>query len=545
MLNSVAEPQPTLPPFNNPYTREAMTTAPIPAHLRDRDLEKLQPPDADINRFSRTPSFFGRFSTPLPPKRHRRIVRHARHTFLTVYRRLFSLVFISNVIALWVVVAKYRSYSQQGWLAALANAASANLMVALLIRQDYIVNILFRYVVCKNGLTLDSPPCHISLLDKVPSFIHLLTLALPRLTWIVPLTAPLRLRRILAKVYELGGVHSGAAVSSIIWFAMFTGFLTKETTDFSTLQWVVMQPAIIALTYVVLLILMLLAMTAYPTCRFMAHNTFENVHRWGGWFSLALFWAELVLFARMEASGEGKTLLLDMLKLPAASFLLVSSFHAILPWLRLHKLYVVPEKLSDHAIRLHFSDPIPLFVGLRLSTAPLKEWHSFAAIPARNGKGGSVLISNAGDWTNECINNPREYYWVKGVPVTGVLCMARIFRKIVVVTTGSGIGPVLAVIQDTAQCGITCRVIWSAANPLETFGEGVIDSVKAVDPDAVIINTRRPGFRRPDLVQIAYDIYKKDGAEAVFCISNPKLTKKVVYGLEGRGVPAFGPVWDS
>ena len=105
----------------------------------------------------------------------------------------------------------------------------------------------------------------------------------------------------------------------------------------------------------------------------------------------------------------------------------------------MHKIRVLPEKLSNHAIRLHFSEKIPLFVGLRISDAPLKEWHAFACIPARpdEGIGGSVLISDAGDWTRKTIRNPQPYYWVKGVPVTGVLCMARIFRKVIVVTTGT------------------------------------------------------------------------------------------------------------
>lgn len=117
--------------------------------------------------------------------------------------------------------------------------------------------------------------------------------------------------------------------------------------------------------------------------------------------------------------------------------------------------------------------------------------------------------------------------------------------QIVVVTTGSGIGPVLAVIQDVEACGCAVRVLWSAPTPVDTFGKGVLEAVEAVDANAVIIDTRMPGRRRPDMVQIAYDLYKKSNAEAVFCISNPKLTRKIVYGLEGRGVPAFGPVWDS
>jgi NAD(P)H-flavin reductase len=332
-------------------------------------------------------------------------------------------------------------------------------------------------------------------------------------------------------------------MSSILWFGIFTGFLTKEMVDFSTPQWNVSDPVIVIMTYILFLSLMLLCITAYPTCRFMAHNTFECVHRWGGWFSLALFWGELFLF--VQRSRGNMRLGIKLVKFPAFWFLLVTSFHVILPWVRLRKLKVVPEKLSDHAIQLHFKEAIPLFVGLRISTSPLGEWHSFAAIPARDGNGGSVLISNAGDWTKECINNPRDFYWIKGVPVTGVLCMARVFRKIIVVTTGSGIGPVLAVIQDTATYGCTCRVVWSASSPVDTFGNSIIDSVKAVDNDAVIIDTREPGRKRPDLVKIAYDLYKKDDAEAVFCISNPKLTRKVVYGLEARGVPAFGPIWDS
>ena len=67
--------------------------------------------------------------------------------------------------------------------------------------------------------------------------------------------------------------------------------------------------------------------------------------------------------------------------------------------------------------------------------------------------------------------------------------------------------------------------------------------VLKADPNAVIIDTRTSG--RPNMVQITYQLYIESGAEAVFVISNPKLTKKLVYAMESRGVPAFGPIWDS
>jgi ketopantoate hydroxymethyltransferase len=59
----------------------------------------------------------------------------------------------------------------------------------------------------------------------------------------------------------------------------------------------------------------------------------------------------------------------------------------------------------------------------------------------------------------------------------------------------------------------------------------------------VVIDTDEMG--RPDLVQVAWRCYKEVGAEAVFVLSNERVTRRVVRELEGRGVPAFGPIWDS
>jgi hypothetical protein len=64
-----------------------------------------------------------------------------------------------------------------------------------------------------------------------------------------------------------------------------------------------------------------------------------------------------------------------------------------------------------------------------------------------------------------------------------------------------------------------------------------------VDSQAVVIDTHIEG--RKDLVVIAYTLYMEEGAEAVFCVSNKALTRNVVYELGSRGVPTFGPIWDS
>jgi hypothetical protein len=491
-MDTISKPPPTV---SRSISKDGVVTTTLPLQSEKTFTPGHSPA-------SSTSSFGLEKPALLPPKRQPKLLRHARHTFINVYRRLFSIVFILNMIGLSILLSRNNNWTKSPPLSDFATAASANIMVALLIRQDYIVNACFK------------------------------------MTWLVPLSAPLRLRRILAKVYEYGGVHSGAAFSSVVWFSLLTAFLTQQFA-----RGALRDPAIMTFTYILLCLLLALVITAYPRFRFSSHNTFENVHRWGGWFSLALFWAELVLFAHFQTNPSSPHLGINLIKLPAFYFLLISSLHAIYPWLRFHKLPVEPEHLSNHAIRLHFKEPVPLFVGLRISRAPLREWHSFACIPARDGgeSGGSVLISDAGDWTRDTIANPGPYYYVKGVPVTGVLCMARIFRRVVIVTTGSGIGPCLGVMQDIPNT--YCRVIWSTPNPLQTYGEGIVQAVKDVDPRALIWDTRKEG--RPDLVRMAYEMYIAEQAEAVFVISNPKLTRKIVYGMESRGVPAFGPVWDS
>lgn len=68
---------------------------------------------------------------------------------------------------------------------------------------------------------------------------------------------------------------------------------------------------------------------------------------------------------------------------------------------------------------------------------------------------------------------------------------------------------------------------------------------------ARIIDTRALGVdengvkKRPDMVKETWRLVREMKAEAVVIIGNPAITRKVVYAMETRGVPAFGPIWDS
>ena len=267
------------------------------------------------------------------------------------------------------------------------------------------------------------------------------------------------------------------------------------------------------------------------------------IHRLCGWSAVILFWVLTFLLVRYQSTVAKTPFRDEVIKSISVWCLLVTTASILLPWLRLRRLSVRPEVLSPHAIRLHFDNARSNFgQGFRLSDRPLIENHAFAAIPDPDeGYGFSVIVSNAGDWTNRIINNPPATLWTRGVLQYGAIRVATLFKSVLVVATGSGIAPCLSLFNGAPD--LHCRVLWSAPRPLATYGRSVLDLVLAKDRDANIIDTKKSG--RPDLVRNAYWMYKSMAAEAVIIISNAKVTKKIVYGLETRGVPAFAPIFDS
>ena len=438
----------------------------------------------------------------LPLKRGYGFWRRLRHKLLSTYQRLFALVLIGNIVAFLIEVSMKRPSEPFGpSLGNMATATAANILGGILIRQETVINGLYR-IFC----------------------------------W-TPTWMPLRIRRSVARLYHFGGVHSGCGVSATIWFMLFTALVTKQQVDgyFD-------EPAVIAITYILLTLLLMICLFAVPMFRIFSHNTFEAVHRFAGWLAITLFWVQLLLVLQAQSRTPGSGSFGQVVvKAPAFWLLLAITWFIILPWLRLRRVAAYPEVLSNHAVRVHFKyTKIDSVKTLRITHHPLKEWHPFACIPAADGSSFSMIVSDAGDWTKKQIIEPSTSYWVKGLPTQGLLRMATIFKKVVFITTGSGIGPILSVLMSHPM---PSRILWSAPNPLETYGENIMQAVANADPNAIILNTRNTG--RPDLVALTYHLYLAAQAEAVFVISNTQLTRKVVYGMQSIGVPAYGPIWDS
>ena len=425
----------------------------------------------------------------LPEKKGLHGWRALRHRTFSLYRRLFSVVFIINLILLIVMLTERGGPK----LDHLATAIAANLAASVLFRQDYVINFLFT-IACS-----------------------------------VPTSAPMFIRRNCAKIYHIGGLHSGLGVASTFWLLAFTITATIRGSC----------PAALVVSYALVGLLCSILALAHPTYRAQFHNHFEMVHRFAGWLALALFWVQTVLFA-WERTGKSR-LGHALLHSPGIWLLTIATGSIIINWARLRKVTVTPDVLSPHAVRLYFTHTNAVVgTAVRISERPLLEWHAFATIAKPNSKGFSLLVSNAGDWTSRQIKLAPTKLWVRGIPACGVLRIAPLFKSIVLVATGSGIGPCLPVIYAKK---VPARIFWSTPSPESNFGAEIISAIRDADARAVIHDTKTKG--RPNMVEISYRLLRESDAEAVCVISNKKLTRMIVYAMESRGIPAYGAIWDS
>ena len=439
-------------------------------------------------------------SKELPPQQHL-LRRFSKRPLMMHYNRLIWLVIAVNLALLGFGLTSGMWWTRGGVdLAALSNLVLANIGLAIIIRQQYVVNLLF----------------------------WLATRA--------PVSWPLSIRWTLGKVYHFGGLHVGGAVMGTLWFAAFIGGVTYHLVN--GLPGVSTGLAVVS--YAILTLLLVIVGIALPPVRARYHDYFERSHRFGGWAVLILFWLQSGLFAN-DQRGDlsfGSALLAT----PGFWVLIVLTTSILLPWLRLRKVPVHLDSPSSHVALAHFNYGVTPMAGssTTISRNPLLEWHAFANVPAPNEDGFRLTISRAGDWTGEFIDDLPSHVWVKGIPTAGVANIEVLFKRVVYVATGSGVGPCLP--HLLAQ-EVPTRLVWSTRTPRETYGDALVDEILAVQPDAVIWDTNEHG--RPDLVKLAYEAYRDFDAEAVICISNKKLTWQVVYGMESRGIPAYGAIWDS
>jgi ferredoxin-NADP reductase len=385
-------------------------------------------------------------------------------------------------------------------LTSAVTAASINIGMVVLVRHQYVVNALFQVATS------------------------------------APLSWPLRIRAALAQVYQLpGGVHVGCALAAVGWLTAFTALTAVGVLSGPAGG---LQIGVLAVAATILAVLGGMAVHARPSAREQHHDRFERTHRYGGWSSLALFAVLTVLTAASSGGSVGAAVAAS----PSTWVLLAVAVLIGIPWLQVRRVPVTVTTPSVHVAVLSVDRGRRVRTGAasRIARRPLGEWHSFATMTSPDSTAYRMAVSRAGDWTARFIADQPDSVWVRGVPTAGVVSVARLFHRVVWVATGSGIAPCLPQLLGDAT---PSQLVWITRNPERTYGPALVGEILTAQQDAIVWDTDAQG--KPDLTQLAYRACKETGAEAVICVSNKQTTLRVVTELRERGIPAYGPIWDS
>ena len=351
----------------------------------------------------------------------RRILKHPR---MMHYNRLVALVLAGNIAA-----AVYGVCAADWWTAnganlhAIAMAAQLNLAVAVLVRQQYVINAL---------------------------------------AWLVtrpPTSWPLRTRWMLGKYYHFGGVHVGSAMAGTLWYLVLVVSLLQVA--ITGVGGVSHTHVIVAATVVTAFAVMIVM--ALPRLRATRHDRFEVTHRFCGWAALMLVWINTLLF--VNGHRGDKSFAAALMSAPSFWLVALTAGLAMWPWLLLRRVPISYERPSSHAVILRLDHGVRPGIGSTrpISRHPLVGWHHFANVPAAPGAPGyRMVVSRAGDWTAAFVDAPPKHVWVRGIPTMGVANVRKLFTKVVLVATGSGIGPMLGHLLDTS---VPSRLVWVTKNP--------------------------------------------------------------------------------
>jgi glutathione peroxidase-family protein/CRP-like cAMP-binding protein len=185
------------------------------------------------------------------------------------YNRLIVLVLAANALLAAYGVGRWEHFASA--LGTVALVAQANIALALIFRQQYVINFL--------GWLATRPP----------------------LTW------PMRVRWMLGKYYHFGGLHVGFALSGTVWYLAFVAMLIY---GFAAGKGDV-DVAVVAVSSAVASLIVVIVFMAHPSSRTKRHDRFEATHRFLGWTVLVLVWVNTIVFATSRASGSAASAVLS------------------------------------------------------------------------------------------------------------------------------------------------------------------------------------------------------------------------------------------
>ncbi|KVH89472.1 adenylate-forming reductase 03009-like [Cynara cardunculus var. scolymus] len=437
-------------------------------------------------------------SKPTKPKESRLSVILLHQGLFTVYKRLFMVCLALNIAGLVLAATGYFPYARNH--ATLFSIG--NLLALTLCRSEAFLRIVFWLAVNLLG--------------------H---------SWV-----PLRLKTATTSLLQsLGGIHSSCGVSSVAWLTYSLVLTIKDRDDTSN--------EIIGVASAILSLLCLCCLAAFPLVRHLHHNVFERTHRFAGWVSLILLWVFIVLTKTYvpETKSYRKDVGSRLVKEQEFWFTLVTTILIIIPWVTVRRVAVKVSAPSGHASIIKFVGGVKPGILGRISPSPMSEWHAFGIIS--DGKEEHMMLAGAvGDFTKSLVSNPPSHLWVRQVHFAGLPYLVNMYNRVLVVATGSGICVFLSFLLQQGPADVC--LLWVAKGIEQNFGEEIKEWVSGYPKEKVIVHDTAV-MGRPNVSEMSVAAARKWGAEVVIVTSNPEGSRDVVNACKGKGIPAFGPIWDS
>ncbi|TFY58161.1 hypothetical protein EVJ58_g6589 [Rhodofomes roseus] len=390
-----------------------------------------------------------------------------------MYRKLFTITFSVNIILFGFAVSGHWPYAYRYGGA----MAIGNFNVSVLVRNEIFGRCLYGFV---NACFAKWAP----------------------LWWRLGCTSVLQ---------HLGGIHSGCAVSGVIWLTLRTVHVYVDHAIYPN--------ALLAWAVIANLSLFITMVAGFPWVRNSHHNVFERWHRFMGWTGLFSSWIFVLLGDLYNEPTRTWNLNgVHIVRQQDFWYVMGMTLWIVLPWICTRRVKIDIELPSNKVAVIRFERGMQQGLLGRVSRSAVKEYHAFGIISeGPHSKYHYMVCGVQGDFTRSLVNDPPQYIWTRELKLAGVSNTSKLYRRGIRICTGTGIGAALATCIQSPYW----YLIWIGSDQEKTFGPTISGLInRNIEPERYLL----------------WDI--------VFITSNMQGNSEMMQACKMEKIPCFGTLWD-